>query len=263
MNKIIEEQINQVIKEELGIANCVADLSKKIERIVYRLIKNGVEYKKFSVSTDVSRVNVNFTHKDFVDKKVAKEWVINSINKYSHLENTIYISVATVNGKISPSYLSDKIQHECYHYFESQKWKKKPFDEILIIKGMHCKNSYLSKICTILYFSIEDEIDAYINGSYASAMKKKRKYTGYKDFIYDNKIFDVYDALTTANIVINNSEDPSYKGVLGWVAENILGCDVKDAPNLILKIANTAYQYFIKKVGKVYSLYLKKLNGDV
>lgn len=257
---VLEEKIDKIITEELGIANGVVALADKIEKIIYQLINNGVESREFSINTDFSTVNVNFTHKDFYNQNEAEKWMTSeAINKYSQTENTIYISVASVNGDVDFYSLADEIQHECYHYFETSKWKKEPFDENIIIKGIRSGNKSLSVICSILYFSIEDEIDAFVNGAYASSMKKKANYENYKDFIYDNKISDIYYFLSNAKFLLDEIKGPLYQTALMWVSTNILGCGIDEAPDLILRIAETAYQYFIKRVGKVYSLYVKNM----
>ena len=81
---VLEEKIDKIITEELGIANGVVALADKIEKIIYQLINNGVESREFSINTDFFTVNVNFTHKDFYNQNEAEKWMTSeSINKYS------------------------------------------------------------------------------------------------------------------------------------------------------------------------------------
>lgn len=256
----LEEQIESAINEELGVSDGVVKLANEIEKTIYQLISKGVEKQTFTVDTDFSSVEVDFTHEDFDNQRDANYWMrTNGINKYSQSENKIYFSVATVNGKFDGTSLSDTIQHECHHYFESAKWKKEPFDETYIIRGMNSKNQALSVICSILYFSIEDEIDAFVNGTFASAMSKKTNYQSYKEFIYDNKVSDAYYFLGNAEFLMENINDELYDAAIPFVCEYILGCEKDEAYNLILKIAATAYHYLIVRIGKAFALYRKKL----
>lgn len=265
-NAVLEEKVNHVINEELGIANEVVNLEKIIEQKLIDYINNGMYENKFTVTTELSNLEVSYVFKNFNNEFEADTWVSNErgYDGYSYRDNTIYMSIVAIRGEIDFNELADTIQHECTHYWEMKNMHRDLYNSDYqdVINGMGNKNPYVSLAYSVIYYSNKNEINAFVSGSFSSAMKKGTQYADYMDFIEDNSVYEVYSELTDAlesmkRIDVEND-------VMFESAAMRIGCDKYYLADFIQHAAEIGLKYLIKRVGKAYALYIDKTkNGDV
>lgn len=272
MKKVIltEEQIKHIINEELGIADEVSNLSDIIERGIYARLERGINSGVFNAKTDKSNVNVDFLFKSFKTMAELYEWykLNRRMDGYSYKENTIYITIFKLSGVINYDNLSDTIQHECSHYWECR-MKGAPmynnrYGEIQI--GTENRNPVVATICKMLYYSNKNEINGYVNGAYRVALKRNKKYETYKDFISDNDdLNDMYITLKNSHNTLSRYDENNtlfYTGVLYLLNHNIVNNydNFDDILSYLYKKTENGFKYLVTKIGRAYSLYIKKYN---
>lgn len=273
MKKVIltEEQVRYLMNEDLGIAKEVVKLTNIIEKDIYTLLEKNIKEKKFRVATEMSDLYVDFMFKYFNSTDEFYVWhsKTHRNNGYSFEENTLYLTVLQFGNKIDYYDLTDTIQHECSHYWEC-KMKNKPISTDRyqdIIKGMSNNNPIVAYLCKILYYCNKNEINSFVNGAYASAMKKKKEYKTYKDFIYDNLISDLYSTLKNSydNISKYNSQNTLFITACWYLINHNI---IKNYENFdktkkyFQTVSKNGFKYLIRKVGMAYSLYMVKMEEE-
>lgn len=265
--KMLEEQIDKVINEELGIADEVVKLTGLIEKQVYSLMEQGVEEKVFNVKTELSDVNVDYVFKEFNSEEELVTWFNQTgrYDGYSFQENTIYLSLYSLNGKFNNMDLNDTIMHECNHYWECKNSGQTQYNDryAAIARGIGNWNPCISQICEILYYCDKHEINSFVNGTYSTAMKKKKHYESYRQFIADNGINDLYIMLRNAEETIKGFEKDNntyyFLATFWFVNNGILNCETEEVGDKVIEMAKNAYQYLIARIGKAYALYTARL----
>lgn len=264
--KMLEEQIDNIINEELGIANEVVKLSNTIEQEIYSLINKGIRRMVFNVKTKFSDVNVDYAYEEFYDKESLVQWVEQrGYDGYSYQTNTIYLSIYSLNGSFNIYDLNDTIMHECNHYWECKKYGKNQYTDRYgtITRGISNWNPCISKICNILYFCDKHEINSFVNGTYSNAMFKRAKYDTYKEFIADNGVNEIYLILKNSEKIVRGlkaKEDVLFFLAALWLVNcGVLNCKVEDVCDEVIKIAKQAYNYLLIRIGKAYALYVAKM----
>ena len=182
MKKIVidEGRLREIIKEAMGIAMEVNDISQKIELKIFNLIENNI----FSGDFVQGDLNVHFDAYNFKNHKEMVEWVEKNgelyKNGYSPSENKLYLTFFSINGNIDTNYVYETVQHEVEHYWQVKKSGK----QISYFKGktnstieelMQSNNLYLRYFSKIIYITKKFEIDAYVNGAYSVLCKNKFK----------------------------------------------------------------------------------------
>lgn len=266
--KLLEEQIDNIINEELGIADEVVKLSDLIEKKVYCYLNNGITEKTFNVKTGLSDVNVDFVYKDFKTTEEAMDWINESgrfFDGYSYDTNTIYLSLYFVGGVMNTFDVTDTITHECNHYWECKKAGRTMHTDVYttIYNGIRNRNPVISTICNLLYYSNRVEINAFVNGTFSTALSKKnKKYANYKEFIKDNGINELYVFLKNSQKTLSkyDTDNPYFFSAAYWLVGNgVLHCDVNNVLPTLKMITNKSYNYLIKKISKAYALYMAKI----
>lgn len=264
-NVVLEDKVNKIINEELGIADEVSNLTNIIEKKLMNLIKNNVYENNFTVKTKFSELSVEYALKDFENENEANMWIVygRGNDGYSYRNNTLYISIVSINGNIDYNGLADTIQHECTHYWEMKSMGKDLYNSNYqdVINGIRDRNEYVSMTYSVIYYSHKNELNAFVSGAYASAMRKKRQYRNYKEFIIDNGISEPYNELKDAIDRMSNIDIEH--DILFEFAANKIGCDKNYLAEFIKNTAEFGMDYLLKRVGKAYTLYLKnsKIKG--
>lgn len=258
-NVVLEDKVNRIINEELGIANEVSNLTNIIENRLMDLIKNNVYEGNFKVETELSSLSVEYVLKDFENEDEANGWIAyeRGNDGYSYRNNTIYMSIVSINGNIDYNDLVDTLQHECTHYWEMKNMGRDLYDSNYqdVVNGIRDRNEYVSMTYSVIYYSHKNELDAFVSGSYASAMKKGKQYKNYKEFIIDNGVVEPYNELKDAidkMSILDIEHD-----ILFEFAANKIGCDKNYLAEFIKNTAELGMEYLLKRVGKAYTLYLK------
>ena len=262
-NVVLENKVNRIINEELGIADEVSNLTNIIEKKLMDLIKNNVYENNFTVKTKLSELSVEYVLNDFENENEANMWIAyeRSNDGYSYRNNTLYVSIVSINGNIDYNELSDTIQHECTHYWEMKNMKKDLYnsDYQTVVDGIRNKNPYVSLTYSVIYYSNKNEIKAFVNGSFSSAMRKRTQYNSYKDFIKDNSVNEAYSELIDAREKMSNLDVE--KDVLFESAAMKIGCDKYYLAEFINDAIGAGLKYLMKCIGKAYALYVEKIKG--
>lgn len=265
---LAEEQIKRIISEELGIAKEVTIMANKIYDEIGKLYVRGVNEKVFQLKTEKSDVTVDYISKVFNKSEDYYQWYYDNKRPdgYSYEKNTIFLTFVSIKGVEPNSDMYDTIQHECEHYWECKnKGGAISTDRYQnIIKGIKNNNLIVQYFCKVMYYCNKHEINAFVNGAYASAMKKEKKYESYKDFILDNNVNDLYFTLKNfQKHLLKYDINSSYFGQAMIYLNNngifSMGKDINNGIEKLRKQVRKYYTYFIKQIGKVYSLYCIKM----
>ena len=260
-NIISEEVINNAINEELGIANEVTKLAGIIEKKLFSFIKQGFIDFVFEVKTENSQLSVDYSLRRFNNEKEALEWTDfgRGGDGYSYGANTMFLSLAVINNKFDYNRLTDTIHHECSHYWEMKNMGKDLYTEYYqeIINGTRSRNKYINLMSYVVYYSSKNEINSFVNGSYSSAMKKKKIYRNYKEFIEDNSVIEPYEEFKTA--IKEMSKVNVDTDTMLELAAMKLGCDKNYLVEFIYDTAEYGLKYLLQRIGKAYSLYMKQM----
>lgn len=263
--KMLAEQIDNIINEELGIADEVVKLSDIIEKNVYDNINKGITEKVFNVKTELSDVNVDFVYKEFNTPEEALNWMNETgrYDGYSYETNTIYLGLYFIGGVMNTFDINDTIMHECSHYWECKNAGGTVHTDTYdtIYQGTKNRNPVISTICELLYYSNRNEITAFVNGTFSSAMKKNKKYVNYIEFIKENGINDLYTLLKNSQKTLSKYDmNNSYFFIAAYwlVGHGVLHCDIEHVLPTLKMITKRSYQYLMTKIGKAYALYTAK-----
>lgn len=183
-SKIIRESIDKLLKEELGIANDVVMKTNEIKNLIYRdsrnaekeRLDNGVSLVNGKVSINVFDTEMDifysiYNYYDF-DTYYDKQEYFNPRCSVSYERNEIYLSILSISGEFQENSFGDSIQHELEHLYQIKMQGKGLFqDNNLYDKATKNLNNesfdgWISKLANIIYYSRNEEHDAFVNGLY-------------------------------------------------------------------------------------------------
>lgn len=269
MKKIIltEEQVRYIIKEEFGIAKEVSNLSEIIEEKIYTYLNKGINEGCFNIRTELSEFEVEFLFKVFKNKEEAYKWFKTNRRSsgYSYQENKMYIILYQLAGVVNYDDFVDTIQHECSHYWECKMKGEPIYNDYYkeVQDGIENRNLVVSTICKMLYYCNHNEITAFVNGSYKSAIRKNKKYKDYKEFILDNGINEIYTVLKNSHNVLSKYDEYNTLCLTAFfylINHGIIKdyYTFEDTIDYLMKVTEDGYKYFIKKMGMAYALYCQR-----
>lgn len=280
-NRIIQklnEDINRVLNEELGIADDVKNATNTIyNRIVEeyknkkyqedKLIDDGVGQKYgnfymddiFGYKLFVEYYIINFRDNFYRNKYIKKNGK-NYLDSFSNIKfiknrkkpllSQIIVIIESLSGKIiNIETAKDSIQHELEHIYQQTKMGKE-FGGTdlynLASSDLNGKNKYRHSIGIIVYMSFKNEIEGFANGLYSFVVERMKSYP-----ININKIFQespayeklqqVYEAIDFINSHMNDTE------MNNAFSDYIL---YKVNKNNINKIADYAVDEMLSRFGK-------------
>ena len=182
--KVIRECVDALLKEELGIANNVVSKTNEIKRLIYsnsrkaekEKLDDGVSLVKGNVVVDVFGTEMNimyniYNYYDF-DTYYEKNEYFNPKCGVSYLKNEMYVSILSISGEFQENSFGDSIQHELEHLYQIKMQGKGLFqDNNLYEKASQnlnneLYNGWVSKLANVIYYSRNEEHDAFVNGLY-------------------------------------------------------------------------------------------------
>lgn len=270
---ITEEKLNLIIQEELGIAKEVLSITKDIETVLKIFFKNKLKHIKEQIKDDLY---VDITYYNFDSYNHLNDWLnLNyrkNVNGYSYSQQTIFLTILSVNNMFDTEEILDTIQHEVHHYFQTKKSGKTFSTEKYqnIALNVNSDNEYVKYLTSIHYFKHNFELEAWINGAF-NAFKNKR-ITTYKDFINNSELFKIDDVLKKAYNFFSHASfnDWEVKQMLVFIKNNNLYKNIDDLKILrkeILKNCKKVYDIFVRKSSRAYALlkqqYEEKLKKSV
>lgn len=196
----IENDVNTIIKEELGIAAEVKNLTDKILNIIKEKINTvksvvfddgaGRKFGDFTIDAfgktlTVFFENYNFKDKSFYEKCLKKygESFLDSMSNQYYMRsklvyNSIIIKIVSISGYFKDSVVVQDIQHELEHIFQQTKIGRSfSNDELynLVKSNIYSVNEFEHNVAIVLYMSFKFEIEGFANGLYAYIEKHKHK----------------------------------------------------------------------------------------
>lgn len=186
----VDNDISKYIMEELSINQDVYITSCNIVDEICSIFKNrknenennfvtdGVRSKKFNISYKLKNMNIrisvliyNFFNKEIFDKEKNNLDLSSRSVNFGKKEGIIELCGYSISGTLNKNDLINSVHHEINHLFQYQEGKKSNFRECKLyfkVKYLLNSNDETKKIiANSLYYSFEDEQDAFINGMYA------------------------------------------------------------------------------------------------
>lgn len=260
MKKILitEEQLNMVLQEELGIAREVTKLCMDLKQILYNKIEEAPEGEFNFLDIKVKYHVYSFnSEQDFWNWFQVEPSLY--INGYSYKDKLLILTIININGNYNVSMLNDTIQHELEHYYQTKNAKKSFVSSSYknAFNKMDDYNLYIKWIYNLEYYSKKFEIDAIVNGAYAVA--KDKELSDFNAFIEETELKDVKEKLYNIFDFFNNIKFDGlfYNEMIGFILTNDLYKNCKDVSKLrkcILNKCQNAYDYFIRKSSRAYTL---------
>lgn len=182
--KIVRECIDALLNEEMGIANDVVMKANEIKRLIYRdsrrkerkELDKGVYLINGNISVDIfgTEMNVLYSIYNFYDYDTYydKKEYFNPKCGILNENNEVYISILSISGEFQENSFGDSIQHELEHMYQIKMQGKGLFqDNDLYEKSVKNINNdlydgWVSKLANIIYYSRNEEHDAFVNGLY-------------------------------------------------------------------------------------------------
>lgn len=182
--KIVRECVDNIINEELGIANDVIEKTNEIKNLIYSdsrkvekiKLDNGVTSVSGVVVTNVfgNDMKIMYTIYNYYDYDTYfdKKEYFNPMCGVSCEKNEIYLSILSISGEFQENSFGDSIQHELEHLYQIKKQGKWLFqDNDLYEKASKNLNNelydgWVSKLSNVIYYSRNEEHDAFVNGLY-------------------------------------------------------------------------------------------------
>lgn len=217
---MLTEEIFEAINEELGISDEVAKEAYRISDIVLKNTEKqekkricpGVFTNTFRFSRKVFDETVNFviTNTYFSDSKLYfayRKKYPKRANSFNHENATISIQVDYINGWHDMESLEGALQHELEHIFQNvnagyapQKTKQYK----LASANYANKDSVISLVSRIVYFSEEREIFAFANQAYQALMDRD---SSPREDIENTKLYFAYKTLKKGVDFLEKSKD--------------------------------------------------------
>lgn len=270
---ITEEKLNLIIQEELGIAKEVLSITKDIEAVLKTFFKNKLKHIKEQIKDDLY---VDITYYNFDSYNHLNDWLNlhyrKNVNGYSYSQQTIFLTILSVNNMFDTEEILDTIQHEVHHYFQTKKSGKTFSTEKYqnIALNVNSDNEYVKYLTSIHYFKHNFELEAWINGAFNTF--KNKRITTYKDFIYNSELYKIDDVLKKAYNFFSHASFNEWevKQMLVFIKNNGLYKNINDLIFLrkdILNDCEKTYDIFVRKSSRTYALlkqqYEEKLKKSV
>jgi hypothetical protein len=216
----IFDDVNAIIKEEMGISDEVSRMSNEIFNEIKRNVKNikssvidngyGVKEGDFTKDVFGKKLTVFFKQHNFKDKTYYNDYVqkygvsaFDSISSQRYLRNNrliynmVSIVFVTISGHLNESEIKQDIQHELQHIYQQTKMNKSfGNDDLyrLVYKHIYSTNKIEWAIAMVLYMSFKSEIEAFANGLYSYVTANL--YNGHINTIFQKT--DAYKKINTS-----------------------------------------------------------------
>lgn len=264
---ISEEKLEKIIKEELGIAKEVIELTKIIEDKIDSFLKSKKRKIIIQLTDDLK---LNLKSFNFESYENLNEWLKLNYKKvkngFSFNKKTIYLTIILVNRVCNVDEISDIIQHEVHHYFQAKKSGKSFNSEKYqkVSMNINSENEYIKYLSRILYFKSKFELEGWINGAY-NAFKNK-PITTYNSFIENTDLFKIKNTLKDAYLFFKNDSFNSwyFNSFLIFINKNKLygeTLNLKELRYAILNDCEYTYDMFIRKSSRAFVFLKQEYNN--
>ena len=230
LTEIIKETISKLINEELGISDEVYKVSCGIVDVIenqwksmpkesseYNIWKRSGEFE-FDIFGDVYTISYtvwNYKDYDHYKSTTNKPVLLCSTNQKNKM---IHLSVLAISGEIQDNTCADSIQHEVEHIYQSKMQGGELFpdkDGVENIYKMAEKsisdnrhNGWISKLASVIYYSRNEELDAFVNGLYATLAKSGWMY-GEDEIVKNSNPYKIIGFMSSMKeeMIVNFNDD--------------------------------------------------------
>lgn len=254
VNQMINEDYQHVIQEELGIhVNTETAADEIIEKIKSNfkngtnIIKDNNGLKNYLGELDYvfedKKLNIQYNIINFVTSNIFMQLCgnYNLTAEYSKKKNTIFVTIAMINGQFILDASYNSLQHELSHVFDNYKYKgyyvPEKEEKLYKMAVSQCENpvNELSHdLGMAMYISFKTEQIAMCNG--LDALLRKNK-----DSLFDIHQTNEYNFLYYLKKVINNIND----------YEILIKRLYKMTPEKMLKRLTTPYYDYLRRIGRI------------
>lgn len=268
-NKLLisEERLKEIIKEELGIAKEVIELTKIIEDKLNLFLKSKKEKTIIKLKDDLK---LNLKKFNFTSYSELNDWLKLNYKEvkdgFSFERKTVYLTIILVNGYCDTDEIHDTIQHEVHHYFQAKKSGKSFSSEKYqeVVRNINSDNEYIKYLNQILYFKSKFELEGWINGAYNSF--KNKPITTYNNFIENTELYKIKNILKDVFLFFKNDSFNSwyFNSFLVYINKNKLYKETLDLKELRIAILNDCqytYDMFIRKSSRAFALLKQEYNN--
>lgn len=284
--EIIQNDLNQIITESLGISDAVTEEARRICNLILNdissanktLVASGVGYKSGNTETEVFKnsktikgvniptVNIDFRweYYNFKDKEYRTRFLEkNNINtngnsvliinpfKRSDRNNNGFVSMTifSTSGNIDQNSFIDTIGHELRHILETDIPSKQFSNRNLmsfVNTNLQSQNYYTKLIAEIIYFTEKHEINGFIQGLYDFISTEKWKYGSVDKAIEHSESYN-----TILHLKERIIEAQKYMNDNDFINEIDKYQKYGINHNNFIKKANQQYKEIMKRIGKV------------
>lgn len=205
----LDEDINKILNEELGISDEVVNVTNLIFDKIIKEYKNkkykniiphgkGIyEYQGYFIETNVFGHNLTIEYSifNFNDRICREEYIAKNGNGYLNagsnfrylgngenrklITNKIMVVLEAISGNvINEENALDSTQHEIEHIFQQSSMYKE-FGNIklyrIVSNNLYSENKFASNLALVLYMSFKSEIEGYANGLYAYVKRRMQE----------------------------------------------------------------------------------------
>ena len=205
----LDEDINKILNEELGISDEVVIVTNLIFDKIINEYKNkrykniiplgkGIyEYQGYFIETNVFGHNLTIEYSifNFNDRICREEYIAKNGNGYMNsgsnfrylgngeniklVTNKIMVVLEAISGNvINEENALDSTQHEIEHIFQQSSMDKE-FGNIklyrIVSNNLYSENKFASNLALVLYMSFKSEIEWYANGLYAYVKRRMQE----------------------------------------------------------------------------------------
>lgn len=205
----LDEDINKILNEELGISDEVVNVTNLIFDKIIKEYKNkkykniiphgkGIyEYQGYFIETNVFGHNLTIEYSifNFNDRICREEYIAKNGNGYLNagsnfrylgngenrklITNKIMVVLEAISGNvINEENALDSTQHEIEHIFQQSSMDKE-FGNLNLYRqvssNLYSKDKFKHNVALVLYMSFKSEIEGYANGLYAYVKQRLKE----------------------------------------------------------------------------------------
>ena len=272
ISEIVENEINNLLKEEQGIADVVYSDSVKIAKLATEISKKTIPQKynsytkrKFSFTFkifDELEINFIFNFYNFANYESFENNVgnLNLQGSSSLNDRQININYFAINGLVDDKSFYDQLQHELSHLYRAYKKgtpllsSKRSKLYNTSVELMQSNNPYFKMVGKIVYLSFFEEQNGYENGTY-NLLMANADYGNLKDIFTQSDAYKGLSELNYYNYLLENNKFDDNDLEQINIALSRINKNIEWLKNILPKTIHS----FSKKLSRVYY----KANNDI
>lgn len=254
-DKILLEELSQIITEELGISADVVDISKSLFNIIndgckdtkYETDDAGILFKRLSFDQVISghRVKIYVKVYNFRNPAEYNNAIANnpsmldcSSGYYRGTILFIHLNLYQISGQIDNGVALDMIHHEVEHMFQQIKMGKTfggTENNAMALSKMSSEDDIERSCAVIVYMSQKSEQEAFTNGLYGYLLSNYAYKDNIRDLVDKSTAMEKVKQLRNAVDIISNAEGGEKECMLYGINRNKMIAQGKKAIESMLR----------------------------